>query len=98
VAGTAISEAKTVAVSCKGLTKTVARLFPFTVTTDLALKPLPSKVRVNCGPPAVTVDGLMLLRTGWANAGPREQSTRAPRMIRYRIAPGFFNLLSFSYP
>ena len=42
----------------------VALLEPFQRTTEFAAKPLPFTVNVNAEPPAVTVEGLMLIVIG----------------------------------
>jgi hypothetical protein len=64
VAGVAMSDAKTVAVSCSVLLYTVGRLLPLICTTEFVRKPLPVIVNVKLGFPAATDDGLMLVITG----------------------------------
>src|SRR5258707_4396853 len=53
----ATSPAGMAAVSCVALTKDVARLEPFTCTTDPGMKLLPLRVNVNAPLPAMTLSG-----------------------------------------
>lgn len=57
VAGIAISEAPTAAVSCELLTKVVGRGLLFQFTTELETKPLPVTVNVNPAPPGTALAG-----------------------------------------
>src|SRR5207245_9554371 len=52
------------AVNCEALTNVVARLAPFTSTTELGMKLLPVRVSVNPGLPAETLEGEMLESEG----------------------------------
>ena len=52
------------AVNCVALTNAVARLAPFTSTTELGMKLLPVRVSVNPGLPAETLEGEMLESEG----------------------------------
>src|SRR5438445_3543474 len=52
------------AVNCEALTNAVARLAPFTSTTELGMKLLPVRVSVNPGLPAETLEGEMLESEG----------------------------------
>src|SRR5437870_13565155 len=52
------------AVNCEALTNAVARLAPFTSTTELGTKLLPVRVSVNPGLPAETLEGEMLESEG----------------------------------
>jgi len=65
VAGVAISDAKTVAVSCSVLLYTVGRLLPLICTTEFVfVKPLPVTVNVKVWFPAATEAGLIVVITG----------------------------------
>ena len=70
----AIKVAGTVALSCPGDRKPVAREDPFQVTTVLVVKPEPSTFNVNAGPPAVALFGEMLV------------SIRGARIVKVRGA------------
>src|SRR5947209_20106930 len=63
--GVTTALAGTVAVNCWLLTKAVLRGDPFNCTPDPLKNPVPLTVSVNCGLPAVTAVGLMLLIVGW---------------------------------
>ena len=52
------------AVNCVALTNAVARLAPFTSTTELGMKLLPVRVSVNPELPAETLEGEMLESEG----------------------------------
>ena len=52
------------AVNCVALTNAVARLAPFTSTTELGMKLLPVRVSVNPGLPAETLEGEILESEG----------------------------------
>src|ERR1700722_1225093 len=54
----------TPAVTCVPLTKVVVSPVPFNDTIAPLTKPVPLTVKVNVGPPAVTVEGEMVVITG----------------------------------
>ena len=77
VPGLAMSAAETDAVNCVALTKLVGSAEPFHCTTVPATKFAPLTVRVNAGPPALTVAGLTEVIFG-AAASVRVTAMRAP--------------------
>ena len=64
--GCAMSVAGTPAVTCVPLTKVVVSAVPFNDTTAPDTKPIPFTVKVKVVPPALTVEGEMLVITGAA--------------------------------
>jgi hypothetical protein len=64
VPAAAMSDAGIAAVNWVEFTKVVVRLAPLTCTTDVETKLLPVTVSVNPGPPALAVDGEILVNEG----------------------------------
>ena len=99
VPAVAMFAAGTEAVSCEALTKVVARLLPFQLTTEPDTKFDPFTVRVKAGPPAVAAVGesVVIAGVGFGGGGggledPPPQPTQLPMRIaatmiraRYRL-------------